>query len=47
MRAERVQVSGEATGRRPLQAGQRAARSERAERVADTRRRRPDAGRSL
>ena len=38
-------VSGEAAGRRPLQAGQRAARSGRSERVADTRRPPSDLGR--
>ena len=36
-KAERVRVSGEAAGRRPLQVGQRVARSGRSKRVAATR----------
>ena len=36
-KAERVRVSGEAAGRRPLQDGPRVARSGRSERVADMR----------
>ena len=40
-KAERVRVSGEAAGRRPLQAGQRAAWSGLARRVAATRRQPP------
>ena len=45
--AERVQASGEAARRRPFQAGQHAAWSGRARRVAATRRRWPDASRPL
>ena len=37
-KAERVRVSGEAAGRRPLQAGQHAARSGQVKRVAATQR---------
>ena len=43
--AERVRVSGEATGRAPVQASQRAAWSGRARRMVATRRQRPAAGR--
>ena len=43
--AERVRVSGEATGRAPVQASRRAAWSGRARRVAATRQQRPAAGR--
>ena len=44
-KAERMRVSGEAAGRRPLQAGQRAVRSGRSECVAATRRPSSGAGR--
>ena len=43
--AERVQASGEAAGRRPFQAGQRAARSGQVERVAAMWRQPPGHGR--
>ena len=44
MMAERAQLSGEAAGRRPLQAGQRTARSGQVKRVAATRRQPPGHG---